>query len=93
MWAALIMPAIVVALALTFSRNAWVGACFGIGLLFVLRDFRLLAILPLAAAVFMASRRRRSATRLYSTFSLTDPTNVDRLAMDARGCASSSASR
>ena len=31
LWAALIMPALLVALALTFSRNAWVGACAGIG--------------------------------------------------------------
>jgi putative inorganic carbon (HCO3(-)) transporter len=85
MWAALIMPAIVVALALTFSRNAWVGACAGIGLLFILRDFRLLAILPVAAALFIGFAPRQISDRLYSTFSLTDPTNRDRLAMVRSG--------
>ena len=45
-WAALVLPAVVVALALTLSRNAWVGACAGIGMLFLLRDFRLVALLP-----------------------------------------------
>ena len=31
MWAALVLPAVLVALVLTLSRNAWVGACAGIG--------------------------------------------------------------
>ena len=48
------MPAVLVALTLTFSRNAWVGACAGISLLFLLRDFRLVAVVPVAAALFLA---------------------------------------
>src|SRR5262249_29444756 len=84
-WAALIMPAIIVALALTFSRNAWVGACVGIGLLFALRDLRLLALLPVAAALFITFAPPQISSRLYSTFSLTHPTNVDRLAMARTG--------
>ena len=28
-WAALVMPALAVALALTFTRSAWVGVCVG----------------------------------------------------------------
>src|SRR4030095_8672863 len=40
-WPALVMPAIVVALALTFTRNAWIGACVATGLLLLLKDFRL----------------------------------------------------
>ena len=79
------MPAVLVALALTFSRNAWVGACAGISLLFVLRDFRLVAVVPVAAALFLAFAPAQIADRLYSTFSLTDPTNVDRLAMIRSG--------
>src|SRR5574338_1458362 len=85
LWAALIMPAVLVALALTFSRNAWVGACAGIGLLFAMRDFRLVALLPVAAAVFIAVAPARISDRFYSTFSLTDPTNLDRLAMARSG--------
>lgn len=80
-WAALVMPALLVALALTMSRNAWVGACVGIGLLFMLRDFRLVAILPVAAALFLAVAPTNLTDRFYSTFSLKDPTNRDRVEM------------
>jgi O-antigen ligase len=81
LWAALIMPAVFVALALTFSRNAWVGACAGISFLLILRDFRLVGLLPVAAAIFLAFAPAQIANRLYSTFNLNDPTNRDRLAM------------
>jgi O-antigen ligase len=84
-WAALVMPALLVALALTMTRNAWVGACVGIGLLFLLRDFRLVALLPVAAAAFLAIAPPHLTERLYSTFSLTDPTNRDRVAMMKSG--------
>jgi O-antigen ligase len=80
-WAALVMPALLVALALTMSRNAWVGVCVGIGLLFLLRDFRLVALLPAVAALFLAIAPTHLTARFYSTFSLTDPTNRDRVDM------------
>ena len=84
-WASLVMPALLVALALTMSRNAWVGVCVGIGLLFLLRDFRLVALLPAAAALFLAVAPAPLTARLYSSFSLTDPTNRDRVAMMRSG--------
>jgi putative inorganic carbon (HCO3(-)) transporter len=84
-WTAAVLPALLVALALTMSRNAWVGACAGIGLLFLLRDFRLVALLPVVAAVFLAFAPAPVSERLYSTFSLSDPSNRDRLAMIRSG--------
>ena len=69
-WAALVMPALVAALAVTLSRNAWVGACAGIGMLLLIRDFRLIALLPVVAVVFMAVAPAPIADRLYSTFRL-----------------------
>ena len=80
-WPSLVMPALLVALALTMSRNAWVGVCVGIGLLFLLRDFRLVAVLPVVAALFLAIAPTHLTARFYSTFSLNDPTNRDRVAM------------
>jgi O-antigen ligase len=80
-WASLVMPALLVAIALTMSRNAWVGVCVGIGLLLLLRDFRLIALAPVAAALFLAFAPAALTQRLYSTFSLSDPTNRDRVAM------------
>ena len=97
MWAALVMPALIVALAATLSRNAWVGACAGIGLLFVIRDFRLIGLLPVAAAVFIAVAPAQVSDRLYSTFRLNTlrhesvttqaslESNRDRLAMIKSG--------
>ena len=80
-WPSLVMPALLVALALTFTRSAWVGACAGIGLLLVIKDFRLLALLPVAAAVFIGMAPERITARAYSMFDLNDPTNRDRVAM------------
>jgi O-antigen ligase len=84
-WASLVMPALLVAIALTMSRNAWVGVCVGIGLLLLLRDFRLVALLPVAAAIFLVLAPAQLTERLYSTFSLKDPTNRDRIAMMKTG--------
>ncbi|MBA2603576.1 MAG: O-antigen ligase family protein [Acidobacteria bacterium] len=84
-WASIVMPALLVALALTMSRNAWVGVCAGIGLLFLLRDFRLVALLPVAAALFISFAPAPLTDRLYSTFNLEDPTNRDRVAMMRSG--------
>jgi O-antigen ligase len=80
-WAALVLPALLLALVFTFTRSAWVGACVGLGLLFLLRDFRLLGLLPVGLAAFIALAPASLTTRLYSTFSLKDPSNVDRVAM------------
>ena len=84
-WPALVMPALVVALALTFTRSAWVGACVGVGLLLLLRDLRLFAVLPVAAALFFAVAPAAITDRAYSMFNLHDPTNRDRLAMFQAG--------
>jgi O-antigen ligase len=80
-WPALVMPALVVALALTFTRSAWVGACVVVGLLFLLRDFRLIALLPVTIALMFAIAPDRITNRMVSMFDLHDPTNRDRLAM------------
>ena len=84
-WPALVMPALLVALALTFTRSAWVGACAAIGMLLILKDFRLLAILPALAGLFFVTAPTQLTDRVYSVFNLQDPTNRDRLAMVRTG--------
>jgi O-antigen ligase len=86
-WPALVMPALAVALALTFTRNAWVGACVGVGLLFLMRDLRLFGLVPVVAALFIALAPPAITERAYSMFNLNDPTNRDRLAMVQAGTA------
>ena len=86
-WPALIMPALVVALALTLSRGPWVGACVAVGLLFVLRDFRLVALLPVVLGLTLAFAPDAVTDRMFSIFDLRDPSNRDRLAMVRSGAA------
>jgi O-antigen ligase len=81
MWAAAVMPALAVAVVLTFTRSAWVGACAGAALLLSLKDFRLLAILPVIAAIFIALAPTKLTARFASVFDVNDPTNRDRIAM------------
>jgi O-antigen ligase len=84
-WPALVMPALVVALVVTFTRNAWVGVLAGTALLFALRDFRLLALLPVVVALLFAFAPERITARMVSTFDLRDPSNRDRVAMARTG--------
>jgi O-antigen ligase len=80
-WAALVMPALAVAVALSFGRSAMVGACVAAALLLALKDFRLLAILPILAAVSFAVAPASIAARYASIFDVKDPTRIDRIAM------------
>jgi putative inorganic carbon (HCO3(-)) transporter len=80
-WAVLVLPALAVAVAVTFTRGAAVGACAAVALLFALKDFRLLAILPVVAAVFIVIAPGQIAKRYASMFNMNDPTVVDRVTM------------
>jgi len=80
-WPALVMPALVVALAVSLGRNAWVGACVAVGLLLILKDLRLVALLPIAIAIVLAVAPDSVTNRMMTMFDVRDPTNQDRLAM------------
>jgi len=80
-WPALVMPALVVALALTLTRNAWIGASAGVAALLLLKDFRLMALAPFAIAALFFLAPESITDRMTSTFSAKDPTSQDRLAM------------
>ena len=80
-WPLLMMPALLVVLALTFTRSAWIGACAGIAFLFLLKDFRLMAVMPVVAALFLVLAPPRITDRFYSMFDARDPTGVDRITM------------
>jgi O-antigen ligase len=84
-WAALVLPALAVAVALTSTRSAWVGVFAAAALLFALKDFRLFAIIPVVAAVFIALAPGPITKRFVSMFNTKDPTRIDRLAMVHEG--------
>jgi O-antigen ligase len=85
LWAALVVPALAVAIPLTFSRSAEVGACAAVALLFLLKDKRLLAVLPVLALIFFVAAPARVTDRFESIFNLKNPTNLDRLVMMREG--------
>lgn len=84
-WPSVVLPALLVALVLTFTRSAWVGACAAMALLLVLKDFRLVGALPIVVALFFAAAPPQVTQRFYSMFDLHDPTNRDRIAMLREG--------
>ena len=81
MWSALMMPALLVALQLTFGRSAWVGVSVAVGLLFLLKDFRLLGLIPAVIALTFAFAPDSVVDRMVSVFDRKDPTSRDRVAM------------
>jgi O-antigen ligase len=85
LWAALVMPALAVAVVVTFTRSAWVGASIAAALLLSLKDFRLLALLPIAGVVFFLMAPPSVTARFDSMFNMSDPTNRDRVAMFSAG--------
>jgi O-antigen ligase len=80
-WPALVMPALIVALTLTFTRSAWVGVCVGVSLLFILKDFRLTGLIPVIVALMFALAPDSITDRIMSVFDLRDPSSRDRVAM------------
>jgi O-antigen ligase len=80
-WPVIVMPALVVALVLTLTRGAWVGACVAVAVLLALRDFRFITVLPILAAVVIAIAPSQITERASSMFDLKDPTIRDRIAM------------
>jgi O-antigen ligase len=80
-WPGLVMPALVVALALTLGRSAWIGASVAIALLLALKNFKLIVLLPVFIAILFAVAPGTVTRRVMSIFDVQEPTNQDRLAM------------
>ncbi len=84
-WPALILPALVVATVVTFTRSAWVGACVATAVLVALKDVRHLVIVPVLAAAVLTGvivvAPPALSHRFYSIVNTTDPTNSDRISM------------
>src|SRR4030095_989842 len=84
-WPALVMPALLVALTMTLTRSAWVVVSVGVGLLFVLKDLRLTALIPVVIAIVFALAPDSVTNRIMSVSDLRDPSSRDRLAMMQTG--------
>jgi O-antigen ligase len=80
-WPAVAVPALIVALAVTYTRNAWIGALAGLAALLAARNRRLLIILPVLAALAFAVAPGYLRSRALSIVDVHDDSNRDRLQM------------
>ncbi len=85
LWAALVLPALLVSLALTLTRGAWIGAAAGAVVIFLTRDARLVALVPVAAAAMFLLAPDSLNSRVQSIVDVNDPSNRDRIAMFQAG--------
>ena len=84
-WPAVAVPAMLVALAVTLSRNVWIGALVGLVGVLTVRRRRLLLAVPVVLALAVAVGPVRS--RALSVFDPHNPTNQDRISMLKSGMA------
>jgi O-antigen ligase len=87
LWAAFVMPALIVALSLTLTRGAWVGVAFGVAALLLSKDFRLLALIPIVIVGGLLLAPPELINRASSIFDRKDLTSRDRIAMLEAGVA------
>jgi O-antigen ligase len=87
LWAAFVMPALIVALSLTLTRGAWVGVAVGVAVLFLSKDFRLLALIPIVVVGGLLFAPPAIIERVESMIDRKDLTTIDRIAMLEAGVA------
>jgi O-antigen ligase len=75
------VPALVAALALSLTRNAWLGTIAAVLVLFAVRNWRLLLVVPVAALILVLVAPGAVMSRIKSIGDTSDPANRDRLAM------------
>jgi O-antigen ligase len=86
-WPAVAVPALLVALVVTESRNAWVGALLAVICLLSLRQWKLLVAVPAFLVVFVLFAPGAFRARAFSTFDSANATNRDRISMLKSGVA------
>ncbi|MBM3751993.1 MAG: O-antigen ligase family protein [Acidimicrobiia bacterium] len=80
-WPAIAVPALVVALFYTLTRNAMVGLAASVSVLLTERNWRLLLALPVLGVILLVAAPQVVTSRIQSIGDLTDLTTRDRVAM------------
>lgn len=86
-WPAIALPALLVALAVTQARNAWIGTVLAVSTVLALQRPRLVLLVPVAAVILIAVAPSGIRDRAYSIVDMNDPTVRDRFAMLQVGAA------
>ena len=80
-WPAVAVPALLVALALTFGRAAWVGTLLAMLAVVAIRNWKLIVLVPVAAGLAFLIAPESIRARALSSFNSQDATRRDRAAM------------
>jgi O-antigen ligase len=80
-WPIVAVPALLVALVATQTRNAWIGAFLGITVLLIIRNWKLIIIPPVLAALAFAVAPGQIQQRAQSFLNPSDPASRDRMVM------------
>src|SRR5204862_5945110 len=80
-WPAIAVPALLVAMLFTKSRNAWIGTAAGVAALMTVRNRKLLLVLPVLAVVAYFAAPAGVQQRMFSMFDRNDATSRDRFSM------------
>jgi len=80
-WPAIAVPALLVALIVTNTRNAWVGTFLAVTVLLAIRNWRLVIVAPIVATLALLVAPGLVKARAASIFDTSDPANRDRMVM------------
>jgi O-antigen ligase len=80
-WPGVAVPALLVALVVSRSRNAWAGAALAIATILSLKNWRWVLVVPVTVAIALAVAPESIRQRALSSFDPNDPTRRDRFAM------------
>jgi O-antigen ligase len=80
-WPMIAVPALVVALVVTYTRNAWIGAFLGVSVLLAIRNWKLLILAPIVAGVAFLVAPGAIQKRAESLWNPNDPASRDRIVM------------
>ena len=86
-WPAIAVPALLVALVMTQARNAWIGTFVAVCCLLAMRNWRLVAVVPILAALALLVAPASIRNRAFSIFEAKDAASRDRIAMLSMGVA------
>ena len=80
-WPIVAVPALLVALAVTLTRNAWIGTLLGITVLLTIRNWKFIIVPPVLAALAFAVAPGQIQQRAQSFLNSNDPASRDRKVM------------
>jgi len=80
-WPLIAVPALVVALGLTNTRNAWIGTLLAVSVLLAIRNWKLVIVAPLLAGLAFLVAPGLVKSRVASIVDTSDPANRDRIVM------------